>query len=158
MTISHICKYIATLGPLGYLSAPGTLATLVTLPIVYQLQKFLPTQFDYAKMLLVAFAVGWIIIHQALKEFKRYDDPPEIVIDEFVGCLIAFWGIPFSTPVAIVGFIIFRFFDIAKIAGIRYCEKLSGASGIMLDDVWAALLTNLILRIIFFNLISLLFA
>jgi phosphatidylglycerophosphatase A len=155
MTIAHVFKYIATLGPLGYLSAPGTLASLVTLPVVYQLQRLIPTQFDYAKMFLGAFVIGWIVIYQALKEFKRYDDPPEIVIDECVGCLIVFWGIPFSASVAIIGFVLFRFFDIAKIAGIRYCERLSGPWGIMLDDVWAALLTNLILRIVFFNLIPL---
>ena len=44
-----------------------------------------------------------------------------------------------------IGFILFRFFDISKLKPISYMEKIQGGLGIMLDDVLAGLLTLIIL-------------
>jgi phosphatidylglycerophosphatase A len=40
----------------------------------------------------------------------------------------------------------FRLFDIYKPLGITYVERLGGATGIMLDDVVAALYANMLLH------------
>ena len=50
----------------------------------------------------------------------------------------------------LLGFIVFRAFDIIKPFPIRYLEKkISGGAGIVLDDVAAGIFSNLVLRVIF---------
>jgi len=139
---------LATLGPLGHMNASGTLASLVTLPLVYWMHTVIKNPLVYLFWTVVAFGVGFFIVHQSLNALRRNDDPSEIVIDEVVGCMLVFCGIPFSARTAIFGFILFRLFDISKIAGIAHAERLGGAAGIMLDDVIAAILSNILLRLI----------
>ena len=38
---------IATLGPIGYMNAPGTMASIATLPLVYWLHTIIPNQYIY---------------------------------------------------------------------------------------------------------------
>ncbi len=149
MKLSKFCAHISTLGPIGYLVAPGTVASLVTLPLVFWLQRLAPSPLAYGLILLAGFCAAIIIINKALHHFKRYDDPSEIVLDEVIGCLLTFWGIAFSVQHVIVGFILFRFFDILKIGGIKYVQRLIDAWGIVLDDIFAAIIVNIILRLIF---------
>ncbi len=141
--------FIATLGPIGYLTVPGTIATIVTIPFMFWLRMLFPSPFVYGGIVFLFLIVSLWVVHKARRYFKRHEDPPEIVIDEVVGCLITFWVIPLSTSSVIVGLLLFRFFDIFKIGGIRYVERLNGCWGIVLDDVVAALMSNIILRLIF---------
>ena len=76
-------------------------------------------------------------------------DPGEVVIDEIVGYLITMGLIPFNLIKAIVGFFLFRVFDILKPFPIKRIEQIGGGWGIMLDDVIAGLYAALILRILF---------
>jgi phosphatidylglycerophosphatase A len=48
----------------------------------------------------------------------------------------------------LLGFGLFRFFDIVKPLGIRWIEKAPGGIGIVMDDVVAALYANLCLQVI----------
>lgn len=138
---------LTTLGPIGYMNAPGTIATFVALPLVYWLGIALPDSFSYLAMVGALFVAGCWIVRTSLVALNRQDeDPPEIVIDELVGCLLTFWGIGFTTPAVVFGVILFRFFDISKIAGISRAERCRGALGIMLDDLLAGALSNIILR------------
>jgi phosphatidylglycerophosphatase A len=139
---------VATLGPVGYMLAPGTMATLITLPFVFLFQELFVWQWLYllAIMILAVWSV-WVI-HRTVYHIRRFDDPSEIVLDESVGCLLTFWGIGLSLQTVLVGFILFRFFDIFKLGGIRHFEKLPGAWGIVIDDLVAALLSNILLRIL----------
>ena len=149
MKVARVCTWIATLGPIGYLSASGTVASLVTLPFVYWLEKRVPGEFLYLGIVVGAFILSTFVVSKALEIFKRHEDPAEIVIDEVIGCLLTFWGIPFGVQAVVIGFILFRFFDIIKLGVIKECEDFVGPWGIMLDDVMAALVTNLILRTMF---------
>jgi len=142
------CARLATLGPIGHMNASGTLASLVALPLVYWLGTSVNNQLMYLFYTSVLFILSILIVRCALSHMKRRDDPSEIVIDEIVGCLLTFWGIAFSTKSIVLGFILFRLFDISKIAGCAHAERLGGATGIMLDDIIAALLSNLLLRLI----------
>jgi phosphatidylglycerophosphatase A len=72
-----------------------------------------------------------------------------IVIDEVCGMLLALYFVPKSIFAAILGFFIFRILDILKPPPCRRVEKLSGAMGIMFDDIIAAIYTNMILQLIF---------
>jgi len=141
--------FVATLGPIGFLTAPGTIASIVTIPVMFWLRMLFSSQLAYGGMVLIFLVVSLYVVHKVRTYFKRHEDPPEIVIDEVVGCLITFWAIPLCTSSVIVGLLLFRFFDISKIGGIRYVERLNGSWGIVLDDVVAALMSNIILRLIF---------
>lgn len=139
---------IATLGPIGHLSAPGTVASCLTLPLVCFLQSTFPDQASYIVIVSGLSFIAFFIIRHALGYIRHVDDPTEIVLDEVIGCLITFWGIGFSAKEVIIGFLLFRFLDISKIVGIAYAERARGAWGILCDDIVAALISNMLLRFI----------
>ena len=72
-----------------------------------------------------------------------------IVIDEVVGLWIAMWGLPFTFQTAVLGFILFRLFDVVKPFPVRWIEqRVPGGWGVMLDDVSAGIYTQISLRVI----------
>ncbi len=149
MNMTRWCVRFSTLGPVGRFSASGTFATLLSLPLVYSFHALFPNQIAYLGGVVVVFVFGMMVVSKALSSLKRRDDPSEIVFDELVGCLLVFWGITLSTQSVVVGFLIFRAFDIIKFGWVKNSEDLAGAWGVMSDDVVAALLTNIILRLLF---------
>jgi len=147
--MKNIYLYIVTLGPVGYMSAPGTMATVVTLPFVYMLHTYVPDFFVQVGVIAGLFAIGMWLVRQTLRLFNmQSDDPSEIVYDEFIGCLITFCGITLSMQTVIIGFILFRFLDIFKF-GFKFVEQLNGEWGIMIDDIIAALIANIVLQFLF---------
>ena len=138
-------KWIATLGPIGYLPASGTCATLATLLMIHCLHLLHISWFTYGLILVVCLLGGLYAIQQTHKQFASRD-PREIVIDEVVGCFCTFLFIPWTVQTALLGFLLFRFFDITKSCGIRFLERPAGALGIMLDDVGAGIISNIILH------------
>ena len=90
------------------------------------------------------------IAGQAEKMLQQ-KDPGIIVIDEICGLVVALIGLPFTFASAILGFVLLRIIDITKPVPIRTIERrLSGGTGIVLDDVAAGILVNITLRIIFY--------
>ena len=87
---------------------------------------------------------SFFIIQQALTFFK-VADPSYIILDEVIGCLITFIGIPVCGLSLFAGFLLFRMFDILKPFGIQRVEKLPGAWGVLLDDCVAGLFANILL-------------
>src|SRR5690606_9031117 len=81
-----------------------TLAFLTILVGIYAIQLLLPTYSENMRK-----------------------DPQEIVIDEFAGYLTAVAFVEWSLASLLLGFILFRIFDISKIGPIRALEKLPGA-------------------------------
>lgn len=137
---------IATLGPVGYCPAQGSVATIVTLPLVFMLTKIFPSVLSYAAIVVILIIIALWITHKTLLYLHRADDPSEIVIDELIGCIVTFIGIPLTYQSVVMGFIIFRFFDIFKVAGISSIERLPRQWGVVFDDVCAGLISNLIVR------------
>lgn len=136
------CFY-ATLGPIGYLPAPGTLATLMTLPVVYYFRSALSIHIYMAVVTVVA-VVSFFIIKNSLGTLGNRHDPSEIILDEVVGTFVAFIAVPVTPMHILFGFFLFRLFDITKIFGIRNIENLGGAWGILFDDIAAGVVTTLI--------------
>ena len=64
-----------------------------------------------------------------------------------------FLGTKLGFVTVLLGFGLFRFFDIVKPFGIRWIEKAPGGIGIVLDDVFAAIYANLTLQLICLALI-----
>jgi phosphatidylglycerophosphatase A len=66
-------------------------------------------------------------------------DPQFVVIDEVAGQLITLIGAPVSWKSLLLGFILFRGFDIVKPPPVHQLEHLPEGTGIVLDDVGAGL-------------------
>ncbi len=149
MKKADIFVRIATQGLVGFGAAPGTVATLMMVPLVYFLGNLgLPT--SYYVLLCVLFLLGGAyIIYRALPAFNNYD-PAAIVIDEMVCFLFVFIGVSVTMPTLIIGVGLFRFFDIVKPVGIAYLEELPGVYGVLCDDLAAALFSNVILHVLIY--------
>ena len=126
--------------------APGTLGTLVAIPIYYFLSD-IPSPLYEITLIGFIFLSVWIS-ENAETSFGKKDDQ-RIVIDEIIGFLITMLWVPKTVPFIIIGFFLFRFFDILKPFPIRRLEKgLKGGYGVVLDDVAAAVYANIILHLI----------
>ncbi len=127
---------------------PGTFGSLAAIPFVYAL-SFLPL-WGYLLLTLLATLVGIWICDVAAEDLKVHDHP-SIVWDEFAGMFITFIAIPLNPLSLILGFALFRFFDIVKPWPIRWADKqVEGGLGIMLDDVIAGVFAAVALHAVLF--------
>lgn len=149
MNFVRIATMISTLGPIGYFGGSGTVATIVTLPFVFWTHAEIPSQRIYLGFIVCMFVLSMILVHYALKNFKRHDDPSEIVLDEVMGCLLTFWGIALTPKSILVGFLLFRALDIIKFGLVKRAESFADAWGVIGDDMVAAIIANVILRMLF---------
>lgn len=82
-------------------------------------------------------------------------DPQFVVIDEVAGQLITLIAIPVSWKSLLLGFILFRGFDIVKPPPIRSLERLPEGVGVVIDDVGAGLYALAVMHILLhFGLLS----
>jgi phosphatidylglycerophosphatase A len=75
-------------------------------------------------------------------------DPQFVVIDEVAGQLITLIAAPVAWQSLLLGFILFRGFDIVKPPPVRQLEHLSEGYGIVLDDVAAGLYALLVMQVV----------
>jgi phosphatidylglycerophosphatase A len=126
--------------------APGTLGTLIAIPVYYFLSE-IPSPLYEVTLIGFFFLSVWIS-ENAETFFGRKDDP-RIVIDEMIGFLITMLWVPKTTRFIIIGFFLFRFFDILKPFPIRHLERrLKRGWGVVLDDVMAGVYANILLHLI----------
>jgi phosphatidylglycerophosphatase A len=126
--------------------APGTLGTLIAIPVYYFLSQIPSPVYEIT---LIGFFFLSVWISKNAEIFFGKQDDPRIVIDEMMGFLITMLWVPRATLFVIIGFFLFRFFDILKPLPIRHLEKrLKGGFGVVLDDVLAGIYANVILHII----------
>jgi phosphatidylglycerophosphatase A len=117
--------------------APGTIGTIAAIPLWWLLAQ-LPLA-SYLIVVLVSAIIGIYICGAAAKTLGVHDHGG-IVWDEFVGFWIAMAALPVTWTSLILGFVLFRFFDIVKPWPISWLDKkVSGGFGIMIDDVIAGL-------------------
>ena len=138
--IERVAHFLVTLGPIGYMPASGTLATLFTLACLL-FCSYLGIQFYIIRFIIPLVGLSLILIHFVLKWFPQ-TDPPEIILDEVVGYFFAVSIFPLKPLWLISAAILFRLFDISKIWGIGRLEKIGGAPGILLDDLLAGFFTQ----------------
>ena len=96
---------------------------------------------------VVLFFPGVAASSRAEEIFGR-KDPSEVVIDEFVGMLVAMLWLPVTWQSVASTFLLFRVFDILKPFPAKNCEKLKGGLGVMADDLIAGIYANLAYRIL----------
>ncbi len=130
--------------------APGTFGTLTAVPLVIVLNHL----GDFYEGLALIFFIPTAIWSSGLSErCLGRNDPPEVVIDEVVGFLLTLFLLPLTWLTLCLGFVLFRFFDIAKPFPIRRLEKkLTGGTGVVLDDLLAGVYANLSLRLVLYLL------
>ncbi len=118
--------------------APGTWGTVVAIPIYLLLHEL--SLLPYLIVLLVMTLVGIWLCHVTANDLGVHDHPG-IVWDEIVGYLITMIAAPSGWVWLLVGFVLFRLFDILKPWPIRVIDKgVEGGLGIMLDDVLAGIM------------------
>ena len=101
----------------------------------------------YLGIIISSFILGIYLCSYTANVLKVHDHPG-IVWDEIVGYFITMFMVPNQWHWIIVGFILFRFFDILKPWPISLADKrLKGGFGIMLDDVIAGLFALIVIQI-----------
>jgi phosphatidylglycerophosphatase A len=135
--------------------APGTWGAAVAVLPLFFFTKIDPSVFStfqpFFTLVLTVFIVIFTWIGVKAVDFLQEewgDDPKQVVIDEMIGVWIAILGLSLTVPNLILGFILFRFFDIAKPLGIRQLERIKGGWGVMLDDVLAGVYANIVLQVL----------
>ena len=132
----RVAVLVATGFGLGYLPiAPATWASAAT-----------------ALTLVVTAVAVWV---SGPAEKTLGHDAHPIVIDEVAGMMITVCGVPaigFAVPshilTLIVGFVLFRIFDVWKPPPVGRAQELPGGLGVVTDDVLAGLYSNLVLQIL----------
>lgn len=123
--------------------APGTFGTVAAIPF-YLLLVQLPWLY-YGIVLILSFWLG-VVVCQKTSDDLGVHDFSGIVWDEFVGFWITMFLIPLTWYNVLLGFILFRLFDIWKPWPIAYVDKqVGGGLGIMIDDVIAGIFAWLVL-------------
>ncbi len=124
--------------------APGTLGTLVALPLFAILMQ-VPELVHYTTI-LVLFVLGIPLCEVAGKNLG-VSDHGSIVWDEIVAMLLVLEFTPLAWQWWVVAFLLFRLFDIWKPFPIRQCDaKLKGGFGVMFDDLLAAIYAIITLK------------
>ena len=147
-----IYKTIATGFGSGYVPiAPGTAGAALGCLLLVGYQYFIghtttnSFQINFLILIVLTTIIGAVSTHQLEPEWG--EDPSKVVIDEIIGVWIALLLVPLTWLNILIGFILFRFFDIYKPLGIKKLEAIPNGWGVMLDDVLAGIYANIILQI-----------
>jgi phosphatidylglycerophosphatase A len=141
---THPAALIARWFGVGLLpSAPGTWGSVAALPCAWAIAYFI------AKPALVIAAValfflGWWASERMARASGIADDST-IVVDEVVGQWLVIAAAPLNPATYVLGFTLFRIFDIWKPWPVSWAEGLPGGLGVMADDALAGLYALIVL-------------
>ncbi|WP_035571288.1 phosphatidylglycerophosphatase A family protein [Halonatronum saccharophilum] len=146
MKKARIIKFLAT----GFNSglspyAPGTAGTLVGLILVWILLA-IGVAIDFPLVFIIT--IAGIYLAQKAEDYYGVKDAQQIVIDEIAGFFVAMYGL--GANMLIPAFVLFRIFDILKPPPIRNLQEFHGGVGIMLDDILAGIIANILIRMVIF--------
>ena len=126
--------------------APGTAGSALALLILW-LAPF--SRLGLVVFFVVVTLVGTWAAHIAEAAIGT-KDPGAIVIDEVAGMTLSLLvlPLPFTVPVLLVGFVLFRIFDVVKPFPAGRAQALGGGVGVMIDDLIAGLYVLLVLLVL----------
>lgn len=138
---------MASGGFLGYSPiAPGTVGSLLGILLYIPLSSLLPVY--YAFFLFSVSILSFKIAGEAERFFGK-KDCRVIVIDEVVGVFFTMFMLPPTLFYLSAGFLLFRLFDISKPFPAGWIDrKMSGGTGVVLDDIVAGIYANIGLHIL----------
>ena len=116
---------------------PGTVGSLWGLPIGWLLGACNTIWWERLLIGVVMFVAGIPICGRAAA-IRRRKDPRSVVWDEIAAFPVVYAFVPIRWHTLLIGFVLFRVFDIVKPPPIRHVERLGGGLGIMIDDTVAA--------------------
>lgn len=121
----------------GYIKfAPGTFGTLVAIPIFL---IFLKLSIIGKFFIFLVLFIGGLISSEYYEKYKGEKDPKEVVIDEIAAYYFVLMFVNYSLVNLFITFVLFRIFDIFKFYPTKEVEKIGGGSGVMFDDMIAAI-------------------
>jgi phosphatidylglycerophosphatase A len=126
--------------------APGTFGSALAVVVWWFLLAPLAPWLQLLVAVL-AYVLGSVLVARVQQRYGVVDDGA-IVVDEFVGQWLALLAAPAAWLPVLLGFGLFRLFDIWKPGPVRMLERrLGGAAGVMADDVLAGLMAAAVLQI-----------
>ena len=145
--MNRLALLIATFGYVGFFPiAPGTAGSFAALAL-YALVRWIDLPAVELAAIVAVFAVGvWAATRSEV--VLGGTDPGPIVIDEVLGMLMTLAWLPLSLTGVIVGFLLFRIYDVIKPYPARRCEDAPGGWGVMLDDAMAGIYGQVTLRVL----------
>jgi phosphatidylglycerophosphatase A len=140
--LSTLCSTAFGIGYLPFI--PGTWASLAA-ALLYKIILFRFGGSLFALLIVLFFLLGTLSagVSAGVLEHK---DPRPVVIDEVCGQWIALFLVPATWTNVVIGFLLFRAFDVVKPFPIRKLEGLPRGWGIMADDVLAGVFSAVILH------------
>ena len=147
----RLLRHPADLLALGFGSglvpgAPGTAGTLAAIPLYLLLQPL--ALHLYLLLVAVLFLVGIPLCAHTARRLGVHDHPG-IVWDEIVGYLVTMTFAPPGWLWIVIGFVLFRLFDILKPWPIKWLDrKVGGGFGIMVDDLLAGMAAAAVLYLL----------
>jgi len=143
-------KLVATFLGAGLLHpGPGSWGSAATILLWWLVSGWINPHWQPVAVALLALAAILIGIPAAthMARSTGLKDPQFVVIDEVAGQLITLIAIPVSWKSLVLGFILFRGFDIVKPPPVRQLEHLPEGFGIVIDDVGAGLYALVIMQL-----------
>lgn len=145
--MTRLAVFLSTVGYIGYAPiAPGTAGSAAGLAVYALVAWGGAAWIEVTAMVVVAVVGIW-----AATVSERYFggiDPGPVVIDEVLGMLITLAFVPVGIKGAIIGFFVFRVFDVIKPFPAGRLERLHGGLGVMADDAAAAVYGNIVMRVL----------
>jgi len=130
--------------------APGTFGTLLAIPFYLVFQH--ASNLGYILFLLITI-LGSIWICNKASADLGVDDHQGMCLDEFIGYFVTMYHAPHGWGWIILGFILFRIFDIWKPWPIRFIDNnIHGGFGMILDDVLAGIYSCILIQILRYSL------
>ena len=133
----RLIKFLAMGFGAGYMpAAPGLAGSVVGVGFWWGLNQ---VHNPWLRVLLLVLSIGFAVwCAGEASEIMHHPDPPSVVIDEIVAMPLVFIGLGGVWWQIVVGFMMFRVFDVWKPSPVRESQDFSGGIGIVLDDLLAA--------------------
>ncbi|MEE9554025.1 MAG: phosphatidylglycerophosphatase A [candidate division Zixibacteria bacterium] len=142
-------RLLATFFFAGYLpKAPGTWGSAFTLLILFFAW---PEQWYYQIVAIAAVYIIGVWVSGKAEEYFGHDGSP-IVIDEVAGQMTALFMAPVKFLPFVLGFVLFRIFDIFKPPPANLWQSYRKGWGVMADDMAAGFYAACILQLLLFFL------
>jgi phosphatidylglycerophosphatase A len=142
---------VSTLLGVGHLRpGPGTWGSAVTVLWWFVVAHAIRVEWQ------IPVAIAWVVIATAIgipaatREARRCGskDPSHVVVDEMAGQMMTLIAAPVGWKTLLLGFILFRCFDIVKPPPVRQLERLREGFGIVVDDLGAGVYGLVVLQLL----------
>lgn len=125
---------------------PGTVGTLLAVPFYLLLRQLSLAHYIAAVLLITILAI--FISEKVSRDIGEHDHPG-MNIDEFVGFFVTMIAAPPAWQWIIVGFVLFRLFDIFKPPPISWVDRhVGGGFGMIFDDILAGIFALVVMQLL----------